>query len=366
MFGSDYLSQSIPSFPQSLQSSNNLNSQIPDFSHNYTNFTFSPNPQNITQSQDSFQNNIPQQNFSNNLLNIKQFENVFYEKMKIFPLQINEYLINNKENTNIKNLLSSLNDSSLITNDKINKINTTFSEKLTDSNTQVEKFYEICKNIENSLNLINTELLNHFSLLTSFHGYDERIHAEGKKNFENIQKIINECNKILSDEIIDVNNQTINFNNELNINLEQLKLILSPELYKISSFLTELADLKKNKNINYEKYQNITNNVIDIINQLKNKFIFVKEISKKKLTQEKININDNCNDENKENINMNSNNNIGDNISSNNICCNINNINNMNYMTQINEINDPNKKATFNYMKKILRRKKCNRTNMIY
>ena len=46
---------------------------------------------------------------------------------------------------------------------------------LTNSNICVEKFLEICVKMNVILTVIDNDLLNQFSLLTSFHGYDESI-----------------------------------------------------------------------------------------------------------------------------------------------------------------------------------------------
>ena len=99
--------------------------------------------------------------------------------------------------------------------------------------------------------------------------------------------------------------------------------------------MIELANCKKKENTTVEEYQKITNNIIGIINQIKMKFIFINEVSKKK-TIEKDEYSNyiNNNDNNKENENINTNNKVID--GNNNINC-----------TECNN----NKKATLNYLK---------------
>ena len=366
MFGSNFFSQNNIPLSQSSINQNYHNTQFIDF-QNYQKFPYPQNQQtNNISSQYNTQNNLNPKNESfdsqfipcltqkqnNNYLNQKQFENIFYENMKLLPNKINEILNNPNDNVNIQSLFNDLDNNSSITNEKINYINKNFCEKLTDSNNSVEKFCETCKNIENILNNINSELLNHFSLFTSFHGYDESL-QNVDKNFENIHNEIQKCNYILLEEIIGTNNKILNYNNDININLEQFKLILTPEIKKISEYLIELANCKKKENTTIEEYQKITNNILGIISQIKMKFIFINEISKKKILEkdEYSNYINNDDNNNKENENINTNNKVVDGNS---------NVNNINCI----ECN--NKKATLNYLKNMHRKKKGNKINTYY
>ena len=370
MFGSNFYSQNNVPLSQSTLNQKYHNTQFADFL-NYQKFPYLQNQQmNNISSQYSSQNNQNSKNESlnsqfipnitqkqnNSYLNQKQFENIFYENMKLLPTKISEILSNPNENTNIQSLFNDLDNNSSLMNDKIIYINKNFCEKLSDSNNSVEKFYEICKNIETLLSNINSELLNHFSLFTSFHGCDESLQNEDIKNFENIRNTIEKCKNILSVEIIDTNDKTLNFNNDIQLNLEEFKLISIQEINKINEYLTELVNCKKKEDYTIEDYQKITNNIIGIINQLNTKFIFIKEASKKKINQQDESIDYiNSDDKNKENESINTN------MNNNTI------VDKQNYDNKVNcNQFDSNKKATLNYLKNMHRRKKTNKNNMIY
>ena len=216
-----------------------------------------------------------QQSFtSSNFINYKQFENIFIEKIKDFPTQVNDYLTKEEENISLKILVDSINNVSSITNQNLNKINETYCPKLSNSNCTIPQLFEICSKISELLNNIDNELLNQFSSLTSFHGYDESVQNDEKINLNTIQNIINECNELLNEKIIKIDNNSMNFNNEINSNCEQFKIILGQEMYNLYQNLNELLNYKNDKNNNYAKYQQITDNIIKTVNSLKNKFIF--------------------------------------------------------------------------------------------
>lgn len=218
-----------------------------------------------------------QQSFSSfNHINYKQFENIFVEKIKNFPSQVNDFLTKEEENKNLKLLMDSINTASSLTCKNINKINETYCSKLSNSNACVPKLLEICGQINELLNVIDNELLNQFSLLTKFHGYDESIQNEEKINLNKIQEVIDKCNELLSEKIIKVNNYSINYTSEINNNCEQFKNILKEEMNKLSTNLNGLIKYKNERNNNYNEYQKITNNIINSINSIKNSFIFFK------------------------------------------------------------------------------------------
>ena len=110
---------------------------------------------------------------TNNYINYKQFENMMMENIKSFPDQVNHYLTNEKENINLKLLMKSIYNTSLSTYQNFDKINNAYCVKLTNSNFCVEKFLDLCAQMNVILNAIDTDLINQFSLLTSFHGYDD-------------------------------------------------------------------------------------------------------------------------------------------------------------------------------------------------
>ena len=298
MFGSSYLSQrnsTIRSqstydggsfhprlFDQPNLVSNNINS-FPLTNSNISNVPPNQISQNhMMLSQFSNMNNNmgrkgTQQSFSSiNHINYKQFENIFVEKIKNFPSQVNDYLTKEEENINLKLLMDSINTSSSLTCKNINKINETYCSKLSNSNACVPKLLEICGQINDLLNVIDNELLNQFSLLTKFHGYDESIQNEEKINLNKIQEVINECNELLSEKIIKVNNYSINYSADINNNCEQFKNILKEEMNKLNTNLNELIKYKNERNNNYDEYQKITNNIINSINSVKSSFIFFK------------------------------------------------------------------------------------------
>ena len=295
MFGSSYLSQrnsTIRSqssyegssfhprlFDQLNLASNNINA-FPLTNSNISNIPPSQLSQNhmmLTQFS-NINNNIgrkgTQQSFSS--INYKQFENIFVEKIKNFPSQVNDFLTKEEENINLKLLVDSISTASSLTCKNINKINETYCSKLSNSNACVPKLLEICGQINELLNAIDNELLNQFSLLTKFHGYDESIQNEEKINLNKIQEVIDECNELLAEKIIKVNNYSINYSTDINNNCEQFKNILKEEMGKLSTNLNELIKYKNERNNNYNEYQKITNNIIKSINSLKNSFVFFK------------------------------------------------------------------------------------------
>ena len=298
MFGSSYLSQKNSTirsqssidggsfhprlFDQLNLVSNNINS-FPLTNSNISNIP----PNQISQNQmmlsqfSNMNNSIgrkgTQQSFSSiNHINYKQFENIFVEKIKNFPSQVNDFLTKEEENINLKLLMDSINTSSSLTCKNINKINEIYCSKLSNSNACVPKLLEICGQINDLLNVIDNELLNQFSLLTKFHGYDESIQNEEKINLNKIREVIDECNELLSEKIIKVNNYSINYSADINNNCEQFKNILKEEMNKLSTNLNELIKYKNERNNNYDEYQKITNNIINSINSVKSSFIFFK------------------------------------------------------------------------------------------
>ena len=295
MFGSSYLSQrnsTIRSqssyegssfhprlFDQLNLASNNINA-FPLTNSNISNIPPSQLSQNhmmLTQFS-NINNNMgrkgTQQSFSS--INYKQFENIFVEKIKNFPSQVNDFLTKEEENINLKLLVDSISTASSLTCKNINKINETYCSKLSNSNACVPKLLEICGQINELLNAIDNELLNQFSLLTKFHGYDESIQNEEKINLNKIQEVIDECNELLSEKIIKVNIYSINYSADINNNCEQFKNILKEEMNKLSTNLNELIKYKNERNNNYDEYQKITNNIINSINSVKSSFIFFK------------------------------------------------------------------------------------------
>jgi hypothetical protein len=301
MFGSNYLSQrnsTIRSqssydggsfhprlFDQLNLASNNINA-FPLTTSNISNIPRNQLSQNqmMLSQFSNMNNNIgrkgTQQSFSSyNHINYKQFESIFVEKIKNFPSQVNDFLTKEEENINLKLLMDSISTASSLTCKNINKINETYCSKLSNSNACVPKLLEICGQINELLNVIDNELLNQFSLLTKFHGYDESIQNEEKINLNKIQEVIDECNELLAEKIIKVNNCSINYSTDINNNCEQFKNILKEEMGKLSTNLNELIKYKNERNNNYDEYQKITNNIINSINSLKNSFIFFKNKS---------------------------------------------------------------------------------------
>ena len=241
-------------------------------------------------------NGTQQSVISSNFINYKQFENIFIEKIKAFPNQVNDYLTKEEENNNLKLLVDSVKNASLITYQNINKINETYCPKLSNSNCCVPQLFEICSKINELLNSIDNELLNQFSLLTSFHGYDESIQNDGKEDLNKIQNVLNECNELLNEKIMKINKNSMDYNNDINSNCEQFKNILNEEMKKLNQYLKDLIIYKNNEKKNYAEYQHITNNIINSINSLRNKFIFLNRDNKNdnKMIIEKENIDKNC------------------------------------------------------------------------
>ena len=324
MFGSNFMSQRNSqscyegSFHPSLFESYNLpqsNNLYPISNSNNSNQNsnfISQNPLIFSQFSNTNNNNITggrkntQQSFaSTNFINYKQFENIFIEKIKNFPNQVNEYLTKEEENTNLKLLMDSVNNASLITYQNIKKINDTYRNKLSNSNFCVPQLFELCSKINEILNNIDNELLKQFSFLTSFHGYDESVQNDEKVNLNKIQNILNECKELLNEKIIKIDNNSMNFNNEINSNCEQFRIILGQEMFNLCQNLNELVNFKNEKNNNYAKYQYITDNIIKTVNSLKNKFIFSNCNTGNK--NEEKNFTQNENKENKNDNNLNEN-----------------------------------------------------------
>ena len=315
MFGSSYLSQrnsTIRSqssydgasfhprlFDQLSMASNNINA-FPLTSSNISNIPSNQISQNqlmLSQFTNSIGKKGTQQSFSSfNHINYKQFENIFVEKIKNFPSQVNDFLTKEEENKNLKLLMDSISTASSLTCKNINKINETYCSKLSNSNACVPKLLEICGQINELLNVIDNELLNQFSLLTKFHGYDESIQNEEKVNLNKIQDVIDECNELLSEKIIKVNNYSINYSTDINNNCEQFKNILKVEMNKWSAKLNELIKYKNERNNNYNENQKINNNIINSINSIKNSFTFFKCESQK--NNEEIAVDNNRNENN--------------------------------------------------------------------
>ena len=67
-------------------------------------------------------------------------------------------------------------------------------------------------------------------------------------------------------------------------------------MQKLNQYLKDLIIYKNNVNKNYAEYQQITNNIINSINSLKNKFIFLNcdNTNDNKMIIEKENIDKNC------------------------------------------------------------------------
>ena len=144
------------------------------------------------------------------------------------------------------------------------------------------------------LNIIDFDLINKFSLLTSFHGYDESLQDEEKNSIVTIEKVINECNELLFEKIIKPNQSSMNFNEEINQNCFELKNILIEEMNILCQNLNKLIKYRKEKNNHENEYQHIIDGVTEIISSLQDKFIFLNNNEEK--NEEQI-----C-EENKENI----------------------------------------------------------------
>ena len=282
MFASNYLTQrnSQSNYENTLRPTLSQYNNIPNDEQLSRNEILTQN--SLIHSQVSnFSNNMARQGTqqsicsTNNYINYKQFENILVENIKAFPEQVNECLTNSKENNNLKLLMKSIDNTSFLTFQNFDKINNTFCAKLTTSNICVESFLEMCEKLNILLNSIDNELLNQFSTLTSFHGYDESFQNEEKNNLKAIENAINKCNELLCENIIKVNNNSMNFNNEINNNIIQLNRMLSEEMNILGQNINELIKHKKERNINSFEYQNIFGNIINLVNSLKNKFIFL-------------------------------------------------------------------------------------------
>ena len=304
MFSSNYLSQrnSQSCYENSLRpslSDYNVvsnNEQIPQ------NNLFTQNPLIVSQRSNMSNNSMRMQGTqqslglgSNNYINYKQFENIMIENVKSFPDQVSNYLTNSNGDMSLRLLMNSIYSASLVTSQNFNKINNTFGAKLTNSNICVENFLELCAKMNYLLNVIDNDLVNQFSLLTSFHGYDESVQNEEKDNIETIERVINECNELLFEKIIKPNQNSMNFNEEINQNCVELKMILLEEMNILYQNLNKLIKLRKERNDNQNKYQQILDGVAEVISSLTDKFIF----SNKNETDKE---NDLVCEENKENI----------------------------------------------------------------
>jgi len=279
MFSSNYISQ------RNSQScyENGLRPSLSEYNRVASNES---NPQNNILTQNSLMlsqlsnvsNSIgrSQQSYGlgNQYINYKQFENIMMSNIKLFPEQVNSYLSNERENICLRLLMKSIYNTSLSTYQNFDKMNNTFCSKLTNSNICVEKFLELCAKMNVILTVIDNDLLNQFSLLTSFHGYDESIQNEEKNNLMIIEKVITECNELLYEKIIKLNQNSMSFNDEININCVELKKILFEEMNILYHNLNELIKNKKERINNEFEYQQILNDIADIINSLQNKFIF--------------------------------------------------------------------------------------------
>ena len=283
MFSSNYLSQrnSQSCYENSLRpslSDYNVvsnNEQIPQ------NNLFTQNPLIVSQRSNMSNNSMRMQGTqqslglgSNNYINYKQFENIMIENVKSFPDQVSNYLTNSNGDISLRLLMNSIYSASLVTSQNFNKINNTFGAKLTNSNICVENFLELCAKMNYLLNVIDNDLVNQFSLLTSFHGYDESVQNEEKDNIEKIERVINECNELLFEKIIKPNQNSMNFNEEINQNCVELKMILLEEMNILYQNLNKLIKLRKERNDNQNKYQQILDGVAEVINSLTDKFIF--------------------------------------------------------------------------------------------
>ena len=283
MFSSNYLSQrnSQSCYENTLRpslSDYNVvsnNEQIPQ------NNLFTQNPLIVSQRSNMSNNSMRMQGTqqslglgSNNYINYKQFENIMIENVKSFPDQVSNYLTNSNGDISLRLLMNSIYSASLVTSQNFNKINNTFGAKLTNSNICVENFLELCAKMNYLLNVIDNDLVNQFSLLTSFHGYDESVQNEEKDNIEKIERVINECNELLFEKIIKPNQNSMNFNEEINQNCVELKMILLEEMNILYQNLNKLIKLRKERNDNQNKYQQILDGVAEVINSLTDKFIF--------------------------------------------------------------------------------------------
>ena len=285
MFSSNYLSQrnSQSCYENTLRPSlseyNSLsnNDSIPQ------NNMFTQNPLIVSQQSSMSGNSIRMQGtqqslgLGNNYINYKQFENIMIENVKSFPEQVSSHLTSSRGNLSLGLLINSICNASFTTSQSFDRINNTFSNKLTNSNICVEKFLELCAKVNALLDIIDNNLINQFSLLTSFHGYDESIQNEEKDNIKAIEKVINECNELLFEKIIKPNQDSMNFNEEINNNCMELKNILCEEMNILYQNLNKLIKNRTEKNNHEIEYQQILDGVAEVIASLQDKFIFSKK-----------------------------------------------------------------------------------------
>lgn len=277
------------------------------------------------------------------------FHNVFKQKMNtLFSENVNAFLTEEKDNSlNIKQKLSSIKYYSEQTNQNLTKLNEVYSPKLLESNVFINKLEEILNKINEKLISVNNELLNQFNSLTNFHGYDERFLNEGRNNLMKILGEIQEFSEIFVTGVIEVNNETSNYNKEMDFNCESFKKMMEPEISKINKFVEEMVMLKKEKNESFLEMKDICSEVITVLNNVKERFIYVKNNGLNKENNEDSSIN-------KENNCINSN--INENVGSNNGQIIVNNkIINEN-KDEIN--NNKNRMATLKFIKQIQKGKK--------
>ena len=307
MFSSNYLSQ------RNSQScyENTLRPSLSEYNHLSNNDSipqnnmFTQNPLIVSQQSSMSGNSIRMQGtqqslgLGNNYINYKQFENIMIENVKSFPEQVSSHLTSSRGNLSLGLLINSICNASFTTSQSFDRINNTFSNKLTTSNICVEKFLELCAKVNALLDIIDNNLINQFSLLTSFHGYDESIQNEEKDNIETIERVINECNELLFEKIIKPNQNSMNFNEEINQNCIELKNILFEEMNILYQNLNKLIKLRKEKNDHQNEYQQILDGVAEIIASLKDKFIFS---NNKDMNNENVHV---CEENKENNINRN-------------------------------------------------------------
>ena len=283
MFSSNYLTQrnSQSCYENTLRPSLSDYNVVSNNEQTPQNNLFTQNPLIVSQRSNMSNNSMRMQGTQqslglggNNYINYKQFENIMIENVKSFPDQVSNYLTNSSGDISLRLIMNSIYSASLVTSQNFNKINTTFGAKLTNSNICVENFLELCAKMNYLLNAIDNDLVNQFSLLTSFHGYDESVQNEEKDNIETIEKVINECNELLFEKIIKPNQNSMNFNEEINQNCVELKMILLEEMNILYQNLNKLIKLRKERNDNQNKYQQILDGVAEVINSLTDKFIF--------------------------------------------------------------------------------------------
>ena len=282
MFSSNYLSQrnSQSCYDNTLRPSLSEYNRLSNNESISQNNMFTQNPLIVSQRSNMSSNSIRMQGtqqslgLGNNYINYKQFENIMIENVKSFPDQVSNHLTSSRGNISLGLLMNSIYNASLTTSQNFNKINNTFCNKLTSSNICVEKFLELCAKMDVLLNIIDNDLISQFSLLTSFHGYDESIQNEEKDNIETIEKVINECNELLFEKIIKPNQNSMNFNDEINNNCIELKNILCEEMNILYQNLNKLIKNRKEKNNQEIEHQQLLDGVAEVIASLQDKFIF--------------------------------------------------------------------------------------------